>query len=294
VLDIYNISSYHEIIQQRIEMTHMFTYTGKMALITGASTGIGRAFALELAKRGMSVILVARSEDKLRVLATEIAKTYKVRAEVIVSDLGEAGAAQDVYQQVEQRKLAVDLLVNNAGLGASGLFESFPAERHHQQVMVNMAALVEMSHVFLPSLLKRPGETAIINLASTLAFQPVPYMSVYGATKAFVLSFSEALAEENRGRGLRVQALCPGLTDTPFLQVPGQGVERNAGRTAEQVVATSLYALERNQVVVVDGAQNAWVSELYRVLPRWLMARVMGSALRPKDAAQGQTAARSH
>lgn len=272
----------------------MFTYNGKTALITGASTGIGKVFALELAKRRMSVILVARSEDKLRALASEIMQTYNVRAEVIVSDLGEEGAAHKIYQQVEQRKLVVDVLINNAGLGAYGLFESFPSERHRQQVMVNVTALVELSHAFIPVLLKRPGGTAIINVASTVGFQPIPYMAVYSGTKAFVLSFSEALAVENRGRNVRIQALCPGATETPFLADPGQGVAVGSLRTPEQVVATSLRALERNQIVVVDGLQNAWIAELPRFLPRWIVARIAGAMVRPDDKpAQNQTA-RSH
>jgi uncharacterized protein len=275
-------------------MIMMFTYSGKTALITGASTGIGRVFALELAKRGMSVILVARSEDKLRALASEITKSYNVRTEVLVADLGQSGAASLVYQQVEQRKLTVDLLINNAGLGAYGLFETFPHERHHEQIMVNVTALVELSHAFLPSMLKRSGQTAIINVASTVSFQPIPYMSVYSGTKAFVLSFSEALAEENRGRNVHVMALCPGATDTPFLEVPGQGVAVGKRRTSEQVVATGLRGLERGQIVVIDGVQNAWTAELHRFLPRWIVARIAGQLVRPDDLTTQKTPARSH
>jgi uncharacterized protein len=259
----------------------MFTYTGKTALITGASSGIGAVFARELAKRGMSVILVARSEGKLRALAAEIAQQYKVRAEVIMADLGQAGAAEQIFQEVERRKLAVDLLVNNAGLGAHGLFETFPRERQQEQVMVNVAAVVDLSHVFMPSMLKRPNETAIINVASTVGFQPIPYMAVYGATKAFVISFSEALAEENRGRNLRIVALCPGATETPFFDIPNQGVVVGKMRTSEQVVATGLRALEQGRIVAVDGAQNAWLGELHRFLPRWMVARISGQMVRP-------------
>lgn len=259
----------------------MFTYTGKTALVTGASSGIGAAFARELGRRGMSVILVARSEGKLRTLAAEIEHQSKVAAEVIVSDLSQPGAAQHIYDEVQRRKLAVDLLVNNAGLGAYGLFETFPRERQQEQVMVNVAALVDLSHVFLPSMLKRPGETAIINIASTAGLQPLPYMAVYGATKAFVISFSEALAEENRKRNLRVVALCPGATETPFFDTPNQGVVVGRMRTSEQVVATGLRALEQGRVVAVDGAQNALLGELHRFLPRWLTARISGQVVRP-------------
>jgi uncharacterized protein len=273
----------------------MFTYTGKTALITGASMGIGRAFALELAKRGMSVILVARSEDKLRALASEITQTYNTRAEVIVADLSQLNAAAEVYKQVEQRKLTVDMLINNAGLGFLATFEAQSAAQDQQQIMVNIAALVDLTRAFIPSLLRRPGETAIINVASLASFQPSPYMAVYSATKAFVLSFTEALAEEHRSSKLRIQALCPGATETPFFDTAGQGASgRATRRTAEQVVATGLRALERNQVVAVDGAQNAWLAEAHRFFPRWLVTRLMASIIHAPEAAQTPTSARSH
>lgn len=273
----------------------MFTYTGKTALITGASTGIGRAFALELAKRGMTVILVARSEDKLRALASEITQTYHTQAEVIVADLSQLSAAAEVYRQVEQRKLTVDMLINNAGLGFHAAFGSQSAAQDQQMLMVNMTALVNITRAFIPSLLKRPGETAIINVASLASFQPTPYMAVYGATKAFVLSFTEALAEEHRTSKLRVQALCPGATETAFFDTAGQGASgRATRRTAEQVVATSLRALERNQVVAVDGTQNAWLAEAHRFMPRWLVTRIMSSMVLSSESAQTPASVRSH
>ena len=259
----------------------MFTYTGKTALITGASSGIGAAFAQELGRRGMNVVLVARSEGKLRALAAEISQKYKVQAEVIVADLNQPGAAQQIFQEVEKRTLAIDVLVNNAGLGSHGFFETSPRERQQEQVMVNVAAVVDLSHVFMPSMLKRPGETAIINVASTAGLQPLPYMAVYGATKAFVISFSEALAEENRGRNLRVVALCPGATETPFFETPNQGVVVGTMRSSEQVVATGLRALEHGRIVAVDGAQNAWLGDLHRFLPRWIVTRISGQMMRP-------------
>jgi uncharacterized protein len=186
----------------------MFTYQGKTALITGASSGIGRAFAHALARRGMSVVLVARSEERLRALATELSQRYSVRAEVIPADLSQEDAIRQIQLEVQQRGLVIDLLVNNAGFATNGYFETLSPERDHDQVMVDVTSGVDLTHAFVPALLERSSGAAIINVASTAGFQPLPYMAVYGASKAFVLSFSQALAEEYRMHGLRVLARC--------------------------------------------------------------------------------------
>ncbi len=204
----------------------MFAYRGKTALVTGASAGIGAEFARALAARGSDVILVARSQERLRALADELARDFGVRAEVIAADLTRADAARDLYAEAEVRGLTVDLLINNAGFGTHGPFETLAPARDHAEVMLNVAAVVDLTHLFLPAMLKR-GDGAVINVASTASFQPVPYMAVYGATKAFVLSFSEALWAECRGRGVRVLALCPGTTATEFFDVVGT---QDAGR----------------------------------------------------------------
>ncbi len=167
----------------------MFTYQGKTALITGASSGIGRAFAQALARRGMSVVLVARSEERMRILATELSQRYGVRTEVIPADLSQEDATRQIRHEIQQRGLAVDLLVNNAGFATNGYFEKLSPERDHDQVMVDVAAVVHLTHAFVPALLEHSPGAAIINVASTAGFQPVPYMAVYGASKAFVLSF---------------------------------------------------------------------------------------------------------
>jgi len=197
----------------------MFTYQGKTALITGASSGIGRAFAHALAARKMNLVLVARSEEGLQALATQLSEQHHIHAEVIVSDLSQEHAAQALQHEVERRGLGIDLLVNNAGFALNGSFETLGSERDHQQIMLDATTVVDLTHAFVPLLLAR-GEGAIINTASTAGFQPVPYMAVYGASKAFVLSFSQALSEEYRGRGLRVLALCPGTTETAFSTSP--------------------------------------------------------------------------
>ena len=260
----------------------MFTYQGKTALITGASSGIGRAFALALAERGMSVVLVARSEERLHALAEEVVRRNKVRAEVIAADLSQEQAALHIQQEVQQRDLKIDLLINNAGFGVNGYFETISPERDHQQVMVDIAAVVDLTHAFIPSLLERAREAAIINVASTAGFQPVPYMAAYGASKAFVLSFSQALAEEYRTRGLRILALCPGATETDFFNIAGESASVGRRRTSEQVVATGLRALEQGRAVVVDGRMNAFTAQLAWLTPRRLVTRFAGLAVRPR------------
>jgi short-subunit dehydrogenase len=261
----------------------MFTYQGKTALITGASSGIGRAFAHALAKRGTSVVLVARSEERLRALATELSERYKIRAEVIPADLSGEDAIRQVQSEVQQRGLAVDLLVNNAGFATNGYFEALSPERDHKQVMVDVTGVVDLTHAFVPALLERSPGAAIINVASTAAFQPLPYMAVYGASKAFVLSFSQALAEEYRTRGLRVLALCPGATETAFFDVAGEAASFGRRRTAEQVVATGLRALERGRSVVIDGLFNTLGAQLTRFFPRRFITRMAGLSGRPRQ-----------
>src|SRR5262245_58155909 len=186
-------------IVETMEEPLMFTYQGKTALITGASSGIGRAFASALAARKMKLVLVARSEERLHTLATQLSEQYHIHTEVIVSDLSQEHAAQTLQHEVERRGLGIDLLVNNDAFALNGSFETLALERDHQQVMLDVTTVVDLAHAFVPSLLAR-GEGAIINTASTAGFQPVPYMAVYGASKAFVLSFSQALSEEYRGR----------------------------------------------------------------------------------------------
>lgn len=145
----------------------MFTYQGKTALITGASSGIGRAFAQALARRGMSVVLVARSEERMRILATELSQRYGVRTEVIPADLSQEDATRQIRHEIQQRGLAVDLLVNNAGFATNGYFEKLSPERDHDQVMVDVAAVVHLTHAFVPALLEHSPGAAIINVAST-------------------------------------------------------------------------------------------------------------------------------
>jgi uncharacterized protein len=264
----------------------MIRYQGRTALITGASSGIGEEFARQLAGRGMHLILVARSENKLRALADELAQRHSVRVEVIAADLSAAGAATQVYATTRERGLDVDLLVNNAGFGSYGPFETLDLAREQEQIRLNVQAVVELSHAVLPAMVARRAG-AILNVASTAGLQPLPYMAVYGATKAFVLSFSEALWGQYRGQGVRVTALCPGPVATPFFDVVG-AQEPQVGQMMQpaDVVAIGLRGLERDLPSVVAGWSNFLLSGIVpRLVPRWAVVRVGERLLRPRNAA---------
>ncbi len=264
----------------------MITFEKKTVLITGASSGIGKAFAEVLSAKGANVILVARSRDKLTSLASEIKKQFKVKAEVIVVDLSDPKAPVKVYAVVTKKGYKVDVLINNAGFGTHGQFHTLSAVREHMEVMLNAAAVVELTHLFLPSMVKS-REGIVINVASTGAFQPVPFSAVYGATKAFVLSFSEALWAEYRKQGIRILALCPGTTDTNFFKARGDGESAfSKKRTPEGVVQTALRALERRKSYVVDGRLNYLLANMIRLSPRSVAARMTGMVMRPKKKGQ--------
>lgn len=243
------------------------------ALITGASSGIGAAFAEELAKQQTNLVLVARSEDKLNQLADRLRQIAPIQVEVLVADLTQTGANQAIFDQVSQKGLTIDLLINNAGFGDYGAFSDRPLAKQLEMIQLNILALVELTYLFLPGM-KRQGSGSIINVGSIAGFQPLPYMSVYAATKAFVLSFTEALWAENRPFGIRVQALCPGPTSTNFPKVAEfpnsmsfSGPQKLA--TPEEVVLQSLEALAKNESTVVTGGfGNQLIVNIPRFLPR--------------------------
>ena len=257
----------------------MNLYTGKTALVTGVSAGIGAAFARGCAQRGMHLILVARSENTLRALADSLQQQHGVKVEVIVADLGQEHAAKQVYAAVQERGLRVDMLINNAGISTNGAFDTISADKSHQQVMLNVTALVDLTHAFLPAMVAaRAG--AIINVASTAAFFPIAQQAVYGASKAFVLSFSEALWAENRSRGVRVLALCPGATDTEFFAAMGRDTTAPK-QSAQSVVEVGLTALERGRNYVIPGAGNFFQGAvLPRLLPRAIIARLVARVVK--------------
>jgi uncharacterized protein len=263
------------------------TYAGKTALITGASSGIGAAFARALAGQGAQVILVARSEASLRDLATDLAAQHAVRAEVLPFDLSRPAAGEELFAATQRLGLAVDILINNAGFGTYGAFDRLDPERDQQEVLLNVVTVVDLTHRFLPGMLARGGGS-IINVASTAAFQPVPYMAVYGASKAFVLSFSEALWAEYRHQGVRVLALCPGRTRTEFFKVVGTDEAGfGAFETPEKVVRVALRALERGRPSVISGGQNWLMSNAVRFAPRAVVAGMGARMLRPGRSKKG-------
>lgn len=249
------------------------------ALITGASAGLGAHFALALAKQGHDLVLVARREDRLQQLAEHVRARHGVTAHVIRADLTKKSAVAKLTQTVAERGLAIDMLVNNAGFGARGAFAELDGTIQARMIDLNCRALVELCHAFLPAMLER-RTGAILNLASTAAFQPGPWMAVYYASKAFVLSFSEALHEEVKGRGVRVSALCPGPTHTEFGAIAGTtdsaAFERFASRP-ETVVADGLKALAGTRAVMVSGAANRMMAGAVRLAPRSLARRIAGS-----------------
>lgn len=252
-----------------------YDFSGKTALVTGASMGIGAAFARELSRLGATVILVARGKDKLTELARELPRSH-----VIAADLLQPGAARRLFDEVTARGLDVDVLVNNAGFGAYGGFSELPVETQRDEVTLNVTSLVELTHAFLPMLERRGG--GVIQVASTAAFQPVPYMAVYGATKAFVLSFSEALWAELGPRGVRVLALCPGATDTPFFARAGEAAAVGKRVPPEDVVRTGLRAFRAGRSYVIHGTGNYFTSLLSRFTSRALTATISARVMRPR------------
>jgi short-subunit dehydrogenase len=252
------------------------------AVVTGASSGIGEAYARALRRRGTRLVLVARREERLQALVRELGG--EDWALPLPADLALPDAAARLRERLEQRGVAVELLVNNAGLGNTAPFERQPLEVLRAMIDVNVRAMVELTHAVLPAMRER-GRGWIVNVASNAAFQPVPFLTVYAATKAFVLSFTEGLAEELRGSGIGVQALCPGLTRTEFLEVAGTHrglkVTRTPMMTAEQVVDASLRGLDRGRLRVITGWTNRVAVFAQRFVPATVPRRVAAELYRP-------------
>jgi len=251
-------------------------------LITGASSGIGAAFARKLAARGRNVLLVARSEDKLIALCSELGRLTSIRAQYVALDLEQPDAGAQLVEETQKRGLEIEMLVNNAGFGSMGDFTKLDLKRELEMLQLNITALVDLTHRFLLPMRERKNGT-IINVASTAAFQGVPYMATYAATKAFVLSFSEALWDENRAHGVHVMALCPGVTETNFFEVAK--IDRPPMRivqTAEEVVEAALRGLARKKSVVISGWANWLTVEAERFVPRKTVTKVAGKALRSR------------
>lgn len=241
-----------------------------VALITGASAGLGVEFARQLSAKGQRLVLVARRKERLDELAAELGN-----ARAVEMDLSQAGAAALLMANIAKHGETVELLVNNAGFGLAGRFAELEGLRQREMIDLNCGALAELAHAVLPGMIERK-HGGILNVASTAAFQPGPGMTVYFATKAFVLSFSEALHDEVKRHGVKVSCLCPGPTRTEFRQVSGfnpKGPVGKASADAASVVTAGLKGLERNRAVVVPGLTNKAISQLHRLFPRAVMRR---------------------
>lgn len=253
---------------------------GSAALVTGASSGIGRSFAQRLAAAGADVVLVARRADELEALARDLRARHSVNVAVFAHDLNATDAAETLVARLDEANLTVDILINNAGLGIHGDVGTASLQTATTQVAVNVNSLTALSSLLLPGMLAR-GRGTIINVASTAAFQPVPHMAVYAASKAYVLAFTRALWSETRGTGVDVLALCPGATDTAFFDTAGDAASVGSRRTPEQVVDTALRALRRGKPSVVDGRANAFVSWLAPRMPERLALQIAERSVRP-------------
>jgi len=260
-------------------MADVTDFKGRWALVTGASAGIGTALARELASHGAKLILTARRKERLEKLAAELtAKGAEVR--IVVADLNDPGAPQEIYDATEGAGTAVDILINNAGLGQFGAFAKSPVEQELSQVRVNCEAMVRLTRLFVPRMVERKRGWVLI-LASTASFQPVPYLSTYAATKAFDRFFALGLAEEVGRFGVKVTALCPGPTESEFFDVAGASMFKSRGvQPAEEVVRLGVAALARGQRTIVPYFSGWFTSLLVRVLPVGLITHFVEKAAR--------------
>ena len=257
------------------------------ALITGASSGIGAVFARELAKQNKNLVLVARSEEKLQQIAEKLQAKYQIKIKAIKQDLTEADAVNKIFTKLESQQISIDFLVNNAGFGEHKAFNQTKLACHQKMIQLNILALVDLTYKCLPIMIAN-NYGRIINVASIAAFHPMPYLSVYGATKAFVLNFTEALWAENRNTGVKILALCPGPTKTEFFNVAGwerfstnSSEYQNIDRPSE-VVKTALKAIEKGNSYSVPGRFfNQVITNIPRFLPREMMVKLIEREFRP-------------
>jgi hypothetical protein len=248
----------------------------KTALITGASFGIGMEFARIFAREGYNLVLVARTADRLRQLASELEKTHSTRSLILAVDLTEPGAPAYLLDQTTRADIQVDVLVNNAGFGQYGLFADSDLEECLRQIQLNVTTLTHLTRLYLPAMMERQSG-GILNVASTAAFQPGPLMAVYFATKAYVLHFSEALANELRGSGITVTCLCPGATATEFhkrANATGQRFLKFGSMDARTVAEDGYRAMVAGKPVVISGFKNWLLAQSVRFSPRRLVTAI--------------------
>lgn len=247
------------------------------ALISGASGGIGYELAKEMAQQGHDLVVVARSEAKLLAMAQEFNQKYNVQVQVITKDLSQPSAPDEIFAECEDANITIDMLVNNAGFASYGLFHELDRGKEMNMMQLNMMALVHLTHLFLPSMVER-GNGRILNIASTAAFQPGPLMAVYYATKAFVLSFSEAIANELDGTGVTVTALCPGPTQSGFqsrADMEASKLVQNGLMAAETVAKIGYEAMMKGKTVEIPGFSNKVGAALPRFVPRNMVTKIV-------------------
>ncbi|WP_111891338.1 SDR family NAD(P)-dependent oxidoreductase [Acinetobacter sp. MB5] len=258
-------------------------FKNKTALITGASSGIGHGFAEYLAKQGIHLIIVARSTEKLQQLAQQWQSDYQIRVTVIGLDLSHSDAALQLFEHITQQDLSVDILINNAGFGKWTNFLDQSPESYQQMIMLNILTLTQLTRLFLPSMLQRQ-QGIIINIASTGAFQPLPYIAVYGATKSYVLNFTEALAGEYQNSGVQFLALCPGNTRTNFAEVAQANTQGMQAMTVDEVICLAILGLEKQKTVVITGKLNYMTAQLARIVSRQFMVNLIAKMFKKRVA----------
>jgi short-subunit dehydrogenase len=253
----------------------------KVTLITGASSGIGEAFARRLAADGHDLVLTARSQTRLHEICDELMLRHRITAHYIVLDLAAAGTDERLFAETEKHGFEVEWLINSAGFGSMGDFSVLDIDHELNMIRVNVLALTALTHRYLTGMRNR-GKGTIINVSSAAGFQPIPFMATYAATKAYVTSFAEALAQENRAHGIRVMAICPGPTKTNFFRASkiDDPLQIKGVQTAEEVVNAALKGLKKGKSKVISGWANVASSILGRVVPTSVSTRVIARSLR--------------
>lgn len=251
-------------------------FKGRTAVITGASSGIGLGYAHELAKRGANLVLVARSEKVLEQIASEIMAAHKVQVEIVSLDLSGLDSGQKLVEILANKKLNIDVLINNAGFGTNNRLDKEDRKKIQRQIILNVATLVDLTAAFLPGMLKR-NQGVILNIGSTASYQPVPGMAVYAATKAFVRSFTEALWGEVEGTNVKVLTVNPGATQTEFFVVAGAS-PAGALAPVSDVIDATFAALDSkiSKPSIVVGLQNALMANLSRFAPKKSVIKFAG------------------
>jgi short-subunit dehydrogenase len=254
-------------------------FEGTTVLITGASSGIGEAFARNLASKGVNLILTARSQDKLIRIADELRKKHPISVQVFPADLSRIDAPQQLIDQIRTSGSSVDVLINNAGFGKWAHFLAEDIDTYQRMLSLNINALVRLTYLCLPDMLSR-GKGGVINVASTAAFQPVPYIAVYSASKSFVLNFTEALSGEYRKTGLRFLALCPGYTATNFMAVANADTSGIPLAAPDDVAEAAINAFLQSRNYHVPGVTNYLTSLLPRILSRSAAVKIVANMFR--------------